>query len=111
MESNDLDDMESSLKVHEQRMNKQIGAQQALQAATNNSSASRGQGRGRRRGRGRGNGDRGASQNKQEENYATDFNGKGKGTHDHKSRSVDKSNIECFRCHRYGHFVLNVVQT
>lgn len=79
MESNDLDDIESSLKVHGQRMNKQIGA---LQAATNNSSASRGQGRGRRRGRGRGrgNGDRGASQNKQEENYATDFNGKGKGT-------------------------------
>lgn len=34
-----LDDMESSLKVYKQRMNKKIGAEQALYATTNNKSS------------------------------------------------------------------------
>ena len=65
----------------------------------------------RDRGRGRGginNNDRG----NQQQNHChqeSQFQGRGRGRGDHhsttyKSKSTDKSNVECYRCHRYGHY-------
>jgi hypothetical protein len=81
-ESNDLntltiDELQSSLLVHEQRMNGHRGEEQALKI-TYGENTGRGRGRGMFRGKGRGRGrDR------------LQFN---------------KATIECFKCHRLGHF-------
>lgn len=86
-----IDELQSSLLVHEQRINQGAATEeQALKVSTNNQSTesmSRGYGRGRGRfassGRGRG-----------QNNYLSSGEG---------SR-FDKSKIECFNCHRYGHY-------
>lgn len=80
-ESNDLDnltidELQSSLLVHEQRMNGHHSEEQALKIASENGVEVRGRGRGALRGRGRGRG----------------------------RQSFDKALIECYKCHKLGHF-------
>ena len=79
-ESNDLDtltidELQSSLLVHEQRMNGHRGEEQVLKV-THEDNTSRGRGRGMFRGRGRGRG----------------------------RQPFNKAIIECFKCHKLGHF-------
>ncbi|KAL5724118.1 hypothetical protein ACHQM5_007419 [Ranunculus cassubicifolius] len=88
-----IDALQSSLLVHEQRMQgPSITEEQALKVSSNNHSSSwRGSGRGRgrgNRGRGRGRGGRGRNSH----------------SHNHDSAKLDKSDVECYRCHGYGHF-------
>jgi transposase InsO family protein len=78
-----LDELQSSLVVHEQRMNAHNIEEHALKVTTGESSAWRGNGqgfRGSNRGRGRGRGIGGGR------------------------RHLDKSTVECYYCHRLGHF-------
>ncbi|CAL9016699.1 unnamed protein product [Prunus brigantina] len=80
-ESNDLDaltidELQSSLLVHEQRMKAHVVEEHALKVTFEESSGERGRGRGGFRGRGRGGG----------------------------RRNFDKSTIECYNCHQLGHF-------
>jgi transposase InsO family protein len=74
-----IDELQSSLVVHEQRMNVHIMEEHALKVTTGESSGWRGGIRGSSRGRGRGRGGGGR-------------------------RYLDKSTIECYYCHRLGHF-------
>nr|KYP55395.1 hypothetical protein KK1_001607 [Cajanus cajan] len=103
-ESNDIDDLsldelQSSLLVHEQKMNKiSTMEEQALKASTNTPSYNS-RGRDRDRGRGRGRGGRGNR----------DFSKNSRGNNDQfqgndRRRDHDKSKIECFRCHKFGHY-------
>ncbi|KAJ9560092.1 hypothetical protein OSB04_005252 [Centaurea solstitialis] len=101
-----IDELHSSLLVHEKKINEQENEgkeEQALKAENHStwSRANRGRGRGRGSYRGRGgrnHNDRGNQQhfNRQE----SQFRGRGRGH----SRSADKSSVECFGCHRYGHY-------
>ncbi|XP_020235768.1 uncharacterized protein LOC109815455 [Cajanus cajan] len=101
-ESNDIDnlsidELQSSLLVHEQKMNIcSTMEEKALKASTNtHSNNSRGRGRGKGRGRGsRGNKDF----NKNSKGNNDQFQGKDRG------RDLEKSKIECFRCHKLGHY-------
>ncbi|GKD45673.1 retrovirus-related pol polyprotein from transposon TNT 1-94 [Tanacetum coccineum] len=69
-----IDELHGSLLVHEQRMIGQQDDEQALKISTGSASRGRGRGRGGRGGRGRG------------------------------RLSFDKSTIECYNCHKLGHF-------
>nr|GFC61892.1 retrovirus-related Pol polyprotein from transposon TNT 1-94 [Tanacetum cinerariifolium] len=71
-----IDELHGSLLVHEQRMTGQQEDEQALKITTNSSP------RGRERGRG----------------------GRGYRGRDTGRPSFDKSTIECYRCHKLGHF-------
>ncbi|KAJ7971778.1 Retrovirus-related Pol polyprotein from transposon TNT 1-94 [Quillaja saponaria] len=96
-----LDELQSSLLVHEQKMNRSSTTEeQALKASTSiHFSNSRGRGKGRDRGRGRGDqGNRDGSKHFKADN--DQFQGKGRG-HD---QYFDKSKVECFRCHKLGHY-------
>ncbi|XP_016704323.1 uncharacterized protein [Gossypium hirsutum] len=73
-----IDELQSSLLVHEQRMIS-LEKEQVLKV-TYEESSTQGQGRGGYRGRGRG---------RRRENF-------------------DKSTVECFNCHKLGHFSGNV---
>ncbi|XP_075475779.1 uncharacterized protein LOC142511839 [Primulina tabacum] len=80
-ESNDLDTfsidmLQSSLLVHEQRMNGHLEDEQALKITYEDQWRGRGRGRGGFRGRGRGRG----------------------------RQNIDKSAIECYSCHKLGHY-------
>eukprot|EP00257_Ricinus_communis_P023863 XP_015583970.1 uncharacterized protein LOC107262475 [Ricinus communis] len=77
-----IDELQGSLLVHEQKMNQQDKEEQALLVSFNNH---RKGGRGRGRGRG---------------SY------EGRDSHPQQTQDdhVDKSNVECYRCHRYGHY-------
>ncbi|XP_047267680.1 uncharacterized protein LOC124898100 [Capsicum annuum] len=90
-----LDELQISLLVHEQKMNRSsTSKEQALKASTFVPSNSRGKGRGRGRGRGRedrGNRDGGR-------NFRANNDGKGRG------KNFDKSKVECYRCHKFGHY-------
>ena len=101
-----IDELQSSLLVHERKFNQQEKEEQALKASTENHLATRGdRGRGRSRGRGRGNYDHGNQHQHQRQDNR--FQGRGQGGNystTYKSRSTDKSNVECYRCHRYGHY-------
>ncbi|PSS16340.1 Endonuclease, partial [Actinidia chinensis var. chinensis] len=82
-ESNDLDslsidELQSSLLVHEQRISRHAVDEQALQISHGPQQGGRGGGRGTYRGRGR---------------------GTGRGRFE-----FDKSTIECYNCHEFGHF-------
>lgn len=70
-----MDELQSSLLVHEQKFRKVNGEEQALKVTSGE--IIRGRGRGYTRGRGRGWGGR---------------------------QPFNKNNIECFKCHKYGHF-------
>lgn len=96
-----LDELQSSLLVHEQKMNRSSTFdEQALKASTFiSSSNSRGRGRGRGRSRGRGRGDRRGRDSCRNFKANNDQSqGKGRG------RDYDKSKIECYRCHKFGHY-------
>lgn len=72
-----IDELQSSLIVHEQKFHKHDAEEQALKVThENRSGGGRGRGQGSFRGRGR-----------------------GRGRH-----TFDKSTIECYRCHKLGHF-------
>lgn len=70
-----IDELQSSLLVHEQRINCHVIEEQALKVTYEDGLSSRGQGRGGSQGRGRGRG-----------------------------RGFDKSTWECYNCHELGHF-------
>lgn len=80
-ESNDLDKMtidelQSSLLVHEQKMNGHVADEQALKVSYESNYGGRGRGSNRDRGRGR-----------------------GRGRH-----FFNRATVECFKCHKLGHF-------
>ncbi|RVW60251.1 Retrovirus-related Pol polyprotein from transposon TNT 1-94 [Vitis vinifera] len=97
---------DSMKKKYQRKFNQQEKEEQALKASTKNHLATRGdRGRGRSRGRGRGNYDHGNQHQHQRQDNR--FQGRGQGGNystTYKSRSIDKSNVECYRCHRYGHY-------
>jgi len=74
-----IDELQSSLLVQEQRMVCHEDEEQALQI-TYEDRGGRGRGRGRARGR-------------------ASFRGRGRGR-----QSINKAEIECFKCHKLGHF-------
>jgi len=67
-----IDELQSSLLMHEQRMSSHIKEEQALQAIHENPSRGRGRGRGSFRGRGRGRG----------------------------RQNFDKATVKCYCCHK-----------
>jgi len=75
MKSMTIDELQSSLLVHEQRMLPVVDKEQVMQTVTDEKS---------RRGRGRGRGS---------------FRGRGRGR-----QSFNKAEVECFKCHKLGHF-------
>ncbi|KAL5571277.1 hypothetical protein UlMin_020874 [Ulmus minor] len=93
-----FDELQSSLLVHEQKMNRNSATDvQALKASTfAQFSNSRGRGRGRGRG-GRGNRDG----SRQYHNYKAD---ESHSNYRGRDQQPDKSKIECYRCHKFGHY-------
>ncbi|KAA8529256.1 hypothetical protein F0562_033945 [Nyssa sinensis] len=96
-----IDELQSSLLVHEQKINQQEKEEQALKASTKNHSTPRGD---RGRGRGKGSNDRGNQQQQHHQHQENQFQGRGRGRGGHHStthrpKSADKSNVECYRCH------------
>ncbi|KAG8641096.1 hypothetical protein MANES_13G106550v8 [Manihot esculenta] len=87
-----LDELQSPLLVHEQKMNRSSTIEEkALKASTfDHSSSSRGRGRGDR-------GNRNGNTNSKTDD---DQSYKGKGRFQH----FDKSKIECYKCHKFSHF-------
>lgn len=69
-----IDELQSSLIVHEQKFHRQSGEEQALKVSYEEKSGGRGRGRAALRGRGRG------------------------------RQQFNKATVECFRCHKLGHF-------
>ncbi|CAL2257558.1 unnamed protein product [Prunus armeniaca] len=121
-ESNDIeklpiDELQSSLLVHEQKINQSTYEEHALKVSTNSDSpAVRGHG-GRGRGRGRG-GSHGRGLGSRDGNKSNDDSGSNsrgycisggnssrgrRQLYNHDS-NVDKSNVNCFRCCNYGHY-------
>ncbi|KAA8535921.1 hypothetical protein F0562_028399 [Nyssa sinensis] len=109
-ESKDIDELsieelQGSLQVHEQKITQQEKEEQALKPSTDNHSSTPNRGRGR----GRLNQDR-KNLHQTSENYQFhDFQGRGRGRGGYhstanKPKSGDKYNVECFKCHRYGHY-------
>ncbi|KAL9437863.1 hypothetical protein AB3S75_023687 [Citrus x aurantiifolia] len=102
-----IDELQGSLLVHEQKFAREDKEEQALKASTNNNitapnrSAYRGRGRGRG---GRGNRDggrgRGGRGNFRDDEDQSDFQNKGRG----QNHQFDKSKVEYFRCHKFGHY-------
>ena len=104
-----IDELQSSLLVHEQKINQQEKEEQALVVSAESHSTWRGgRCRGRGRGRGRGNNDRG-NQQQQYQHQENQFQGRRRGRGGYpltnqRPKSADKSNVECYKCHRYGHY-------
>ncbi|XP_012851416.1 PREDICTED: uncharacterized protein LOC105971115 [Erythranthe guttata] len=119
-ESNDVESLKvneilGKLQVHEEkikRRNKGPEVEQALQAKTNLADQpkcdgarfqGRGRGRGCERGHGRGRGREGQSSydndDTKQENRPT--RGRGRGGF---NRRQDKKDVECYNCHKYGHY-------
>ncbi|KAH0709684.1 hypothetical protein KY284_011111 [Solanum tuberosum] len=90
-----IDELQSSLLIHEQKFTQQEKEEVALNASTDDRSG----GQGYNKGNGRG---RGYSGNHQQRHY--DNQGRGKGRGGYNSKSLDKSKIECYRCHKFGHY-------
>jgi len=89
-----LDELQSSLLVHEQKINRSstVG-EQALKVAVNTHSNFK------RRGRGQGRQDhRGRDSSRNFKISNDQFEGRRKG------RNHDKSKVECFRCHKFDHY-------
>ena len=99
IDSLSIDELQSSLLVHEQKVVQKDKEEQALNAAAN--PKGHGSGKSRRTDKN--------EHHKSDGDHATDSNWKARGrdsnySNDHKPKSVDKSKIECYRCHRYGHY-------
>ncbi|XP_024042857.1 uncharacterized protein LOC112099669 [Citrus clementina] len=93
-----IDELESTLLVHEHKVIRQDKEEHALQAAANLKPT--GGGKGGWKGKN--------EQNRLEENV-DDSQGKGKdyegqNSTGHKPKSKDKSKVKCFRCQKYGHY-------
>ena len=71
-----IDELQSSLTIHEQKFHKSSGLEQALKVTTDNTWSSSGRGRGHYRGRGRGKG----------------------------GSAFNRATVECYKCHNLGHF-------
>ena len=71
-----IDELQSSLIVHEQKFNRSSGVEQVLKVTTDERFGGRGRGRNAYRGRGRGRG----------------------------RQAFNKATVECYRCHKIGHF-------
>jgi len=71
-----VDELQSSLVVHEQKFHRSNGEEQALKVTVADRNGGRGRGRGDYRGRGRGRG----------------------------RQAFNKATIECYKCHQLGHF-------
>lgn len=108
-----IDELQSSLLVHKQKINQQEKEEHALKILSENQFIPNRADRGRVRGRGRGRGGRNNNDRRnQQQNHhhqESQFQGRGRGRGGHHSatyrlKPVDKSNVECFRCHRYGHY-------
>lgn len=103
-----IDELQSFLLFHEQKLIQQEKEEQALKALSKNpstpSGADRGWGRGRCRGRrAKNNNDRGnQQQNHQHQESHSQGRGRGHVGH-HSTKSADKSNVECHGYGRYGH--------
>ncbi|XP_058002657.1 uncharacterized protein LOC131179869 [Hevea brasiliensis] len=96
-----LDELQSSLLAHEQKMNRSSTIEeQALKASASiHLTSSRGRGRGRGKGRGRrGQGNRDGSSYFKADDEQVQIKGRG---HD---QQFDKSKVECVRCHKLGHY-------
>ncbi|KAA0054728.1 Retrovirus-related Pol polyprotein from transposon TNT 1-94 [Cucumis melo var. makuwa] len=100
-----FDELQSSLLVHEQKLKQQDNEEQALKASIETPSSSKG-------GRGRGKEKRSNNQWNQQQHQPRYSQSQGRGrrlgghnSKNHQRRSVDKSNVECYRCHRYGHYL------
>ncbi|KAI5675223.1 hypothetical protein M9H77_06173 [Catharanthus roseus] len=104
-----LDELQASLLVHEKKITQQDKEEQALLASSNiYKKGGRGRGRGRQNNEGRG-----SQHHQSHDDRSFIFRGTGRGRGrsrggqqskvDH-TRSVDKSNVECYRCHKYGHY-------
>ncbi|XP_019161962.1 PREDICTED: uncharacterized protein LOC109158500 [Ipomoea nil] len=87
-----LDELESSILVHERKLCSQDSeGEQALKASTQNQPSSfNGANQGRGRGKGRG----GHARGNQHQNNMSHGRRSGRG------KAADKSNIECYRCHK-----------
>ncbi|CAL9005605.1 unnamed protein product, partial [Prunus brigantina] len=71
-----IDELQSSLIVHEQKFQRHTGEEQALKVTSENRFGARGRGQGAYRGQGRGRG----------------------------RQSYNKATVECYKCHKLGHF-------
>lgn len=100
-----LDELQSSLMLHKHKMNQQEPQEQALKVATENVSLA-GRGRGRGRGRSGGRGSNNNREHNQHQQHQAQGRGRGRGSFstNSKPKPADKSNVECYRCHRYGHY-------
>ncbi|GKV33750.1 hypothetical protein SLEP1_g42213 [Rubroshorea leprosula] len=114
-----VDELSGSLEAHEQRMNgKQIkkSIEQAFQSEVSikgnqggETSQKHGGSHGRGRGRGfyfnKGRGVGGNDQGKSNFGYQQNSRGHGRGRGSGRGRGrYDKSNVECYNCHKYGHY-------
>lgn len=100
-----IDELQSSLLIHEQNINQQEKEEVALKAPTENQSISNnrngGWGNNRRNSRGRG---RGRGQNQRNQQLENHNHGRGRGQGGNNSKSADKFKVECYRCHKFGHY-------
>lgn len=92
-----IDDLQNSLQVHEQKITRHESEEQALQAAT----ISKGHGKGRWKHKN--------THQRNGENKGVETQGNWKGydaqsSTRHKSKSIDKSKVECYHCHKFGHY-------
>ncbi|KAI3501210.1 hypothetical protein L1887_29073 [Cichorium endivia] len=79
-----VDELQSSLLIHEQKIRRKVNDDQVLKIESE-------QGTGRGRGRGRG--------------YSPRGKGRGRGRIQNETKpQFDKSQIECYKCHQFGHF-------
>ncbi|KAL4581072.1 hypothetical protein LXL04_017280 [Taraxacum kok-saghyz] len=79
-----VDELQSSLLIHQQKIRRKTNEEHVLKVETDHST-------GRGRGRGRGNSFRGRGR------------GRGRSQNENKPQ-FDKSQIECYKCHQFGHF-------
>ncbi|KAH0712402.1 hypothetical protein KY289_008361 [Solanum tuberosum] len=98
-----IDELQSSLLIHEQKITQQEKEEVALSASTDDRSGGQGYNKGNGRGRGRGRGNSAYHGNRQQR-QDHDNQGRGKGQGGNNSKSWDKSKVDCYRCHKFGHY-------
>lgn len=99
IDSLSIDELQSSLLVHEKNVVQQDKEEQALNEVANPKGISSGKPRRKDKN----------EHHKSDEDHTTDSNWREKGrdsnhSKDYKPKSGDKSKIECYRCHRYDHY-------
>nr|DAD48258.1 TPA_asm: hypothetical protein HUJ06_018195 [Nelumbo nucifera] len=91
-----IDELQSSLLVHEQKLNRENNEEQTALKASTEFSGMRGRGRGRS-GRGRGRGGRGNRD-------STHISKRDDNSQEKEKGKYDKSKIKCYRCRYFGHY-------